>query len=88
MKLFLTRGMFGEHLQQIGDETSNVKKILEHLFAWKHNDDIQRQYKIEPYDRFIFDDKSNRIAIDFGDYMTFMEVESVDEVQKSQFIGI
>ena len=88
MKLFLTNGMFGDHLKQIGDDTDDVKRILEHIFAWKHNDDNCREYKVESYDRLIFDDKNNRIAIDFGDYMTFMLIEDVSLDERTQFMNV
>ena len=54
MKLYLTKGMFGDRLEQIGDETKNVKTILEYIFGWKNNDEHRHQYKIENFDRFVF----------------------------------
>lgn len=82
MKLYLTNGMFaGEALiEEIGTETSDVKKVLEHIFGWKNDEENRRKYKIEPYDRFIFDEKNHQIAIDFGDYRSFMLVIDVTEI--------
>lgn len=83
MKLYLTKGMFGDRLEQIGDETKNVKTILEYIFGWKNNDEHRHQYKIENFDRFVFG--KNEIAIDFGDYKTFMLIDGINEELKCQF---
>lgn len=88
MKLFLTKGMFGEHIKQIGNDSENVKTILEHIFAWKNNDENQKLYKVEKYDRLIFNDTDGKIAIDFGDYMTFMLIEGISADKMKQFTNI
>lgn len=54
MKLYLTKGMFGDKLETIGTETENVKNIIEHIFGWKNDDANKKKYKIESYDRLIF----------------------------------
>lgn len=83
MKLYLTNHMFGDRIKQIGDETENVKTILEHVYCWKNDEENRKNFKIEPYDRLIF--KDTEIAIDFGDYCTFMLITDVDEAAKDQF---
>lgn len=83
MRLYLTKGMFGERLEQIGDETQEVKKIIEHIYNWKNNDDHKRQYKIESFDSLTFG--KGEIAVDFGDYKTFMLIDGIDESLESQF---
>jgi len=88
MKLQLTKGMFGDVIGQIGDETDNVKTILEHIFNWKSDENNRRHYKVETYDRLLFDDKNNQIAIDFGDYATFMLITDVSDEKKEQFINV
>lgn len=78
--------MLGDHLKQIGDETDNVKKILEYMTFWKGNLENQKKYKIEPYDRIIFHEKS--LIVDFGDYSTFFEITDVNDDLKEQFKNI
>ena len=86
MKLYLTKGMFGDKLETIGAETENAKNIIEHIFGWKNDDANKKKYKIESYDRLIFG--KNKIAIDFGDYMYFLLVDGVSDDQKTQFTEI
>ena len=90
MKLYLTEGMFaGDMLiKEIGSETSETKKILEHIFNWKNDEENRKRFKIESYDRFVFDNKSHQIAVDFGDYRNFMLITDVDETQMKQFTNI
>ena len=73
MKLYLTKGMFGDKLETIGAETEN-------------DDANKKKYKIESYDRLIFG--KNEIAIDFGDYMYFLLVDCVSDDQKARFTEI
>lgn len=35
MKLYLTEGMFGKKIEQIGEDSENAKKMLEYVFAGK-----------------------------------------------------
>lgn len=83
MKLYLTNHMFGDRIKQIGDETENVKTILEYVYCWKNDEENKKNFKIEPYGRLIFED--TEIVIDFGDYCTFMLITDVDETAKDQF---
>jgi len=78
MRMFMTDGMFGRCLEQIGPETDDPKKILAELQEWKSSEMNKRFYKIEPYDRFTFKDSHHEMAIDFGDYSTFMLVTGAD----------
>ena len=86
MKLYLTKGMFGDKLETIGAETENVKNIIKHIFGWKNDDANKKKYKIESYDRLIFG--KNKIAIDFGDYMYFLLVDDMSDDQKAKFTEI
>lgn len=86
MKLYLTKGMLGDRIKQIGDETDKVKRILEYLTFWKQDEGNRKKFKIESYDRFIFHEKS--LVIDFGDYSNFLEVSDMTEDLKKQFMGV
>lgn len=71
MELWLTKGLFGEKTEKLA-ETECAKTVLERIFAWKHDDGNRKAYKMENYDRMLFDPKRNETAVDFGDYSTFM----------------
>lgn len=78
--------MFGSVLETLctGIETfSNVNAIIA---AWKENPDNLKRYKIECYDRIIFHEDHTKLAIDFGDYFTFMLVDNIDkDILKKEF---
>lgn len=78
--------MFGKKIEQIGEESENAKKIFEYVFYWKNDEENRKKFKIEPYDRLIFRD--NEIAVDFGDYYTFMLITDVDTTAKNNFQNI
>lgn len=85
MNLYLTNGFHGERsielLQNIKYKTA--RQVLNAIAEWKktkHNKDL---YRIEPYDRFTFYDDC--IAVDFGDYYTFIEVTDMTEDEMKEF---
>lgn len=85
MNLYLTNGFHGERsielLQNIKYKTAS--QVLKAIAEWKktkHNKDL---YRIEPYDRFTFYDDC--IAVDFGDYYTFIEVTDMTEDEMKEF---
>jgi len=84
VKMWLTRGMFGEKTELI-TETDNAKTVLERLFMWKNDENVKQRYKVEKYDRIIFGEDS--VAFDFGDYSWFILVEGVKPEDKNTFIG-
>jgi len=74
MRLFLTDGMFGRCLEQIGPEFNSFQEAMTELQSWKNSEMNKKLYKIEEYDRMISNKKKNETAIDFGDYKYFMLV--------------
>lgn len=86
MKLYLTKGMFGKPIEEIGNESNKVKTIIEQMTYWKQDEKNKSLYKIESYDRLIFGE--NSIVIDFGDYSYFLEITDVNEDLKEQFKGV
>ena len=70
MEMWLTKGMFGEKVELVAEETDSVKTVMERLFMWKSDETNRRRYKIERYDRMLFGEEG--VAVDFGDYSWFM----------------
>lgn len=90
MKLLLTKGMFNvdNDVEIIADDMQTEKAVLEHIYCWKNNLDNQQKYHICEYDRYIFDNKNNMIAIDFGDYANFLLIDDIQLGDTTKFLNI
>lgn len=90
MKAYLTRGMFGQHVSDIGHETDNVKIMLEQIMFWKDEQKLNKAFKIECYDRYIDGGNAHEgaVAIDFGDYSSFIEIAGMTDDQKTTLFGV
>lgn len=82
MEMWLTKGMFGDKTELVAPETDSVKTVFEKLYMWKHNPANEARYKIERYDRMVF--REGEMAIDFGDYSSFMLVTGLGPGEKAQ----
>lgn len=82
--------MFGKHVLQVGQETDDVKTMLEHIMFWKDAQKCHKSFKIEPYDRYIDggDVHKGCVAVDFGDYASFIEITGMTDKQKAVIFGV
>lgn len=73
MKIELTEGMGGKVVNVLGlaETAAEAMTIIEN---WKARASTHKSYKVEPYNRFIFDKEHDAVIIDFGDYSTFIQV--------------
>ena len=78
MKLYVTRGIGGEILKTLGEAKSRSQ-------AWKlictFKDESKNNLKIEQYDR-ILKLGEGKLAVDFGDYLSFILIEADHESKK------
>lgn len=79
MNLYLTKGIFGSVLETLCTDVETFSNVNAIITTWKENPDNLKRYKIERYDRIIFHEDHTKLAIDFGDYFTFMLVDNVDK---------
>ena len=73
MKIELTDGMAGKAIKVLGT-AETVAEAMSIIESWKSLAFTLNCYKVEPYNRFIFDKEHNVVIIDFGDYSTFIQV--------------
>lgn len=73
MKISTTRHIDGEKLEVLAEDVKSKKEAWE--IIWKFKDDKLGKLKVESYDR-ILKISDEKLAIDFGDYSTFILVES------------
>jgi len=90
MKAYLTSGMFGKPVLEIGHETDDVKTMLEQIMFWKDAQRRHKAFKIESYDRYIdgSDVHKGAVAVDFGDYSSFIEITGMTDDQKAVIFGV
>jgi len=79
MRMFLTDGMFGRCLEQIGPEFEDFQEAMKELYTWKNSEMNKKLYKIEKYDRIISNKEKHETAIDFGDYSYFMLLTNCED---------
>ncbi len=77
MRLFVTKGLDGEHLEEIDVSNKDISQVLSTIDAWKNENKKSKKYKIEPYNRIIF--CSNHLLIDFGDWCYFFKVDDMSQ---------
>lgn len=84
MTIDLTNGMFGKVVSHLGTAASAAEamKIVE---GWKSLDANVEHYKIEPYNRLIFDSERSAVIVDFGSYETFIQISDIDGDIMEQF---
>lgn len=84
MKIDLTSGMFGKAVESLGtaETAADAMKIVEN---WKSLDESNDCYRIEPYNRMIFDNERSIVIIDFGDYSTFIQISDIAGDMMEQF---
>ena len=83
----LTRGLFGDKIKElckVSDENNTVSlkelttKFFKAIEDFKNSDEAKENYKVEMYCRLIQNGEDHsKIAIDFGDYSTFILAENV-----------
>ena len=76
MTLKLTKGMDGKPVQTIS-ESDDIKTLFAAAFDWKKQNSAK--YKIERYSRYLFDENSNKLIVDFGDYMYFFLIDGISD---------
>ena len=84
MTIDLTDGMFGKVISHLGtaESAAEAMKIVE---DWKALDSSIECYKIEPYNRLIFDDERHTVIVDFGSYETFIQISDINGDIMEQF---
>lgn len=86
MKIELTEGMAGKAIKVLGTaETAADAMVV--IKNWKALDSTHKSYKVEPYNRFIFDKEHDVVIIDFGDYSTFIQVSDENGNVMKHFHG-
>lgn len=73
MKIELTDGMAGKVIKVLGT-VETATEAMAAIESWKVLSSTRKSYKVEPYNRFIFDKEHDVVIIDFGDYSTFIQV--------------
>ena len=74
MTLTITKGMDGRKVESIGEYSiDQIDKMNADFYHWKENEKkkTDNRYRINYYDRVIFNEKKHRLVIDFGDYSYF-----------------
>ena len=73
MKIELTDGMAGKAIKVLGT-AETAAEAMAAIESWKSLASTLNRYKVEPYNRIIFDKEHDVVIIDFGDYSTFIQV--------------
>ena len=82
LEIWLTDGIFGSKVKKIAD-AKTAKEAMNKIQDWKKQNANKKAYKIEPYDRIIFD--KNCVAIDFGSWCTFMQIDGLTKTDMEEF---
>lgn len=85
MEVWLTEGMFGKKLEKIAD-ASTAEDAMAKIREWKSSKDTKAKYKTGLYDRLIFSESC--IAVDFGSWSTFIQVDGLTRSALKQFTHI
>ena len=78
--------MFGAPEETILKNASSAKEIIEKIEEWKNLPKTKDSFKVESYNRLIFD--KEKIAIDFGDYSHFLLVDGVTPELRGEFTSV
>lgn len=75
MKILLTKGLGGRSTKVIDAACKTAEDAFNKINAWKESEKNGGKYRICHYDRMIYDEKNNKIMIDFGDYSHFILIK-------------
>lgn len=74
MNLNLTKGMDGDLVEEIAT-SDDISVLMVAMQKWK--DKNKGNYKVEPYNRFLFHKEDGKLIIDFGDYSYFLLINGI-----------
>lgn len=75
MTISLTKGIDGRSIKTIDAKCKDVDTAFERINSWKADAKSEGKYRVAHYDRMLFNEKSHKLIIDFGDYSHFIRVK-------------